>query len=322
MPARLSLRAATFSGGTVDFGSAEGNINANTNLTFSTASVTGTNGLTISGAGKVEFDSTDTYAGTTTYNGAGIMSGTLSVGSVGSLSSGSLTWIGGSLFIDTQLNPNFAVIGNAITLNNSVVNLGVGDRITLTGPITLFGTDTLLSSTSTLIRSAIGGPGTLAIDGGGSENALLTTPLGSIVITLEGTSTYTGGTLLNPGVNLCITNSSALGTGPINWLGGIIEPAAKLTQATPVQEPGGAAITLSNTINFANSSVTITNNNGPDSGGIVTLAGPVNVSGASDTLTLNTTAINGNQNTQATAGLVGAINTNVVITGQVSGPVR
>ena len=89
-----------------------------------------------------------------------------------------------------------------------------------------------------------------------------------------------------------------------------------------MQEPGGAAITLSNTINFANSSVTITNNDRPDGGGIVTLARPVNMSGPSDTLTLNTTAINGNQNTQGTAGLVGAIDPNVVITGQVSGPAR
>ena len=223
---------ATFSGGTVDFGSAEGNINVNTNVTF-TSAISGTNGVTISGPGVVTLNSTDTYGGTTTYNGAGIQYGYLSLGNIGALSSGSVTLIGGDIYFNTQLNPNFAALGNAITLNNSVVQLGCGNRVTLTGPITLFGTDTILTSSSTLIRSAIGGPGTLAIDGGGSENALETGLISSIVITLEGTDTYTGGTLLDPGAIWPSPTAVPWAQDPSNGWGAPSNPPPSLRKQRP-----------------------------------------------------------------------------------------
>ena len=277
--------SATISGGTINFGTAEGIINSNfyssTNLTINSV-LTGSGGLTDSdyailtlagGAGSTG----NTYTGATTMN-----AGTLLVSTVTSLSSGPVNLIFGS-FGTTVATTNFA-IANPINLINSQISLGNTNRITLEGPITLTGTNTIIATPTSAVLAGVisdgaSGPGALDMTGG------------SLIIT-NSLNTYSGGTFLGGGIITMISSSvlsggtlvsGPLGVGPLLWTGGDLGSART---GTNFNDYDATSITLNNQINFINSNV-LTAGVGVNGGGNLVLAGPISVVGT-DNLSLST----------------------------------
>ena len=219
--------SATLSGGTVNFGTAEGILNGNTSLTINSV-LTGAAGLTDSNTGTVTLGggngatNGNTYSGTTTMN-----AGTLLVATVSSLSSGPVNLINGSLGTTiSTANINFA-IPNPINLINSVIALGTSNRISLIGPISLTGTNTITGTPTSVVLAGViadsaSGPGTLSVTGG---NVIITNNL----------NTYSGGTFIGGGV-VQMTASSVLsgntlvsgplGTGTLSIFGGSLASGA------------------------------------------------------------------------------------------------
>ena len=128
----------TISGGTVDFGTAEGILDQNNANITVTSALTGSNGLTVTAttAGTIALNSANNYQGTTTINGTG--TGTVSLGNISALSNGAVNMTSGILA--NSIGINFA-IGNQFNFNNSVVTFGTSttNRTTFAGPITVTG---------------------------------------------------------------------------------------------------------------------------------------------------------------------------------------
>ncbi len=266
---------ATLTGGTLNFGTAEGVLTASTALTIN-SSITGTGGLTASGAGTVTLNGTGVYTGSTVYDGGGINVGNFAVGVVSALGNTTLTAISG--VIGTSFGGAFSVFSNPIILNNSVVGFGLaGTQPTIAGPITLIGNDFIQATGNTAqIAGSIGGSGTLNIGPSASKEALI----------LAGNNTYTGGTNLDPALGggsdneLDVISSNAFGTGPINWLGGQIDTFRVVTGAAV--ESASGVVTIPNQINLINATPEIA---GPwyqaDGLGYVNFTGNINVTGSS-----------------------------------------
>ena len=267
---------ATITGGTVNFGTAEGILIASTGLTINSAT-TGTGGLTISGAGTVTLNGTGVYTGSTTYNGAGINSGNFAIGTVGGIGNTTLTATAG--VIGTSFGGNFSVFSNPIILNNSVVGFGLAAaQPTFAGPITLIGNDFIEATNNTAdMAGAIGGAGTLTIGPSGTNDALV----------LEGANTYSGGTNLDPtgasssnSTELDVVSPNAFGTGPVNWLGGQINSLRAVVG--PAVESASGSVVIPNQINLVNSTAVVSapwfKAQGND---FVTFSGPINVTGSS-----------------------------------------
>ena len=276
---------ATIAGGTLDFGTTEGLLEAgNTTVAVATqegdssilngsaititSSITGSGGLTASGAGAVSLNGTGVFTGPTTYDGGALdesdyVTGELILGSVSSIGNNSLTAISGSF--GPSVGGTFAVLINAITLDNSIVGFGISAtpaaRPTFAGPITIFGNNTIEAPyATTYIAGAISGPGSITV---GETGDISVQTGASTAVALEGNNTYSGGTIFDPfspeGITteVVVTNSNAFGTGPINWLGGEITTARILGSTGPTVEAGGAAISFSNQLNLVNSTIQV-----------------------------------------------------------------
>ena len=162
--------AATFSGGTLDFGSAEGILQGSANDSI-TSPISGSDGLTDSDTATVTLGTLgglgNTYSGGTTLN-----AGTLLVDTASSLGSGTLNLTAGpvgSIGVNLPTSVPFPfAIPNAIVLNNSVVSLGAGAPIILTGPVTLAGSipNQISAANATTLAGVISGTGSLSLAGG------------------------------------------------------------------------------------------------------------------------------------------------------------
>jgi len=165
------------------------------------------NGLSLNGSGTTTFNGNNTYSGITTIN-----SGTLlKIGSATALGS---TLTGTTVSSGSVLDMNGQAVGNeAITISTgsggisgsgSLINSSANSA-SLSGAITLSGNTTV-------------GAGNITLSGniGESGGVRRLTKLGTGLLTLAGTNTYTGGTTIaDGGVNISAGNS-AVGTFTID----------------------------------------------------------------------------------------------------------
>ncbi|HHW7769487.1 TPA: autotransporter-associated beta strand repeat-containing protein [Salmonella enterica] len=212
--------AVTDAHGTFNLTNADGSFAVNTVLenvdaTLDPASATGWDGTSLikQGAGTLILNAENTYTGGTTISG-----GTLVATNVDALGSGDVT-------DDATLELNTGgTFDNAISGSGQVVKSGDG-ALTLSGANSYSG-GTLISD-GTLVASNVEALGTgdvtdnatLALNTGGTfDNAI--SGSGNVVksgdgtLTLSGSNTYTGGTLISDGT-LVASNVEALGTGDV-----------------------------------------------------------------------------------------------------------
>jgi autotransporter-associated beta strand protein len=183
------------------------------NSTVRIASLAGANNFTKNGTGLLEFTGNNSYSGSTT-----VQSGTLLVNGPGGLYGGNQSlWTGDRIRVESgatlalglgfdPATPDANTFSDAQAsslVNNLIGNAGAGgfQDGSFLGLKTASNPDQTLSAN---ITGAIG----LVVSGFGS-------------VTLNGTNSYTGGTLLQGG-EVVASSSSSLGTGPIDFEGGIL----------------------------------------------------------------------------------------------------
>ncbi|HBJ6901610.1 TPA: autotransporter outer membrane beta-barrel domain-containing protein [Salmonella enterica subsp. enterica serovar Wyldegreen] len=212
--------AVTDAHGTFNLTNADGSFAVNTVLenvdaTLDPASATGWDGTSLikQGAGTLILNAENTYTGGTTISG-----GTLVATNVDALGSGDVT-------DDATLELNTGgTFDNAISGSGQVVKSG-DKTLTLSGSNTYTGGTTI--SDGTLVASNVEALGTgdvtdnavLELNTGGDfDNAISgsgqVVKSGDETLTLSGSNTYTGGTLISGGT-LVATNVEALGTGDV-----------------------------------------------------------------------------------------------------------
>ncbi|WP_408535586.1 autotransporter-associated beta strand repeat-containing protein [Salmonella enterica] len=212
--------AVTDAHGTFNLTNADGSFAVNTVLenvdaTLDPASATGWDGTSLikQGAGTLILNAENTYTGGTTISG-----GTLVATNVDALGSGDVT-------DDATLELNTGgTFDNAISGSGQVVKSG-DDVLTLSGANSYSG-GTLISD-GTLVASNVEALGTgdvtdnatLELNTGGTfDNAIggsgNVVKSGADTLTLSGSNSYTGGTLINGGT-LVASNVEALGTGDV-----------------------------------------------------------------------------------------------------------
>ncbi|MDG0237254.1 autotransporter outer membrane beta-barrel domain-containing protein [Salmonella enterica subsp. enterica] len=212
--------AVTDAHGTFNLTNADGSFAVNTVLenvdaTLDPASATGWDGTSLikQGAGTLILNAENTYTGGTTISG-----GTLVATNVDALGSGDVT-------DDATLELNTGgTFDNVISGSGQVVKSG-DDVLTLSGANSYSG-GTLISD-GTLVASNVEALGsgdvtdnaTLELNTGGTfDNAISgsgnVVKSGADTLTLSGSNSYTGGTLINGGT-LVASNVEALGTGDV-----------------------------------------------------------------------------------------------------------
>ncbi|EDD2828287.1 autotransporter outer membrane beta-barrel domain-containing protein [Salmonella enterica subsp. enterica] len=212
--------AVTDAHGTFNLTNADGSFAVNTVLenvdaTLDPASATGWDGTSLikQGAGTLILNAENTYTGGTTISG-----GTLVATNVDALGSGAVT-------DDATLELNTGgTFDNAISGSGQVVKSG-DDVLTLSGANSYSG-GTLISD-GTLVASNVEALGTgdvtdnatLELNTGGTFDNVISgsgqvVKSGDDTLTLSGSNTYTGGTLISDGT-LVASNADALGTGDV-----------------------------------------------------------------------------------------------------------
>ena len=181
----LSGFDTTFTGlqgaGQVMLGGGDLTVNAASNTAFSGV-ISGNGSLIKSGTGTLTLAGANTYAGPTS-----LLGGTLAITNAGALSNGAL------------------MMADGTTLRSGAANLTLANAIDITG------TGTIDSGTNQLFT--LGG-----VISGGTLNQ---TGAGGSVLTLSGTNTYTGGTVLN-GAFTAVSRDANLGAanGAVTFNGG------------------------------------------------------------------------------------------------------
>ncbi|EAM5214682.1 autotransporter-associated beta strand repeat-containing protein [Salmonella enterica] len=247
--------AVTDAHGTFNLTNADGSFAVNTVLenvdaTLDPDSVTGWDGTSLikQGAGTLILNAENTYTGGTTISG-----GTLVATNVDALGSGDVT-------DDATLELNTGgTFNNAISGSGQVVKSG-DDVLTLSGANSYSGGS--LISGGTLVASNVEALGTgdvtndavLELNTGGDfDNAISgsgqVVKSGDKTLTLSGSNTYTGGTLISGGT-LVATNVEALGSGDVTNdavlelnTGGDFDNA--ISGSGKVEKSGDDALTLS-----------------------------------------------------------------------------
>jgi autotransporter-associated beta strand protein len=168
------------------------------------ATITGSGGISKSGAGTMLLSGNNNYSG-----GTSTSAGTLALGNANALGSNTLTISGGTLRAD---GGNLS-IGNPVTVSGAITvggrrdTSGINTGIDLTGAVNEIGSTTItVDDPSVLaeIANSIWGPG----------DSLTKAGDGTLILAGTG-STYTGGTVVTAGI-LNIQSSSALGGGAVS----------------------------------------------------------------------------------------------------------
>ena len=240
---------------------------------FSMASqIIGTGGIINNNSGTTTLSGTNTYSGGTT-----VSAGTLVVTNSGNLGAitGALTASGGTL----DLGNTSQQVG-ATTISGGTVSNG-----TLTG------------------SSYAGQSGTVAAILAGGSSVLTKSTTG--ILTLSGTNTYGGGTVLNNGT-LVANNDSALGSGLLTMAGGTLSNSTgntltnsiNLSSASTIGVASTKTLSLSGTITNAGS-LTKTDAGTLTLSGANTFAGGVSINEG----TLSVASINDNLGTATTINI-------------------
>ena len=191
----VSLGGITFTGGTlqysasntVDFGARIVNstsaINIDTNgqnVTYASISVIGaTNvaGLTKLGAGTLTLNANDLYTGVTT-----LAAGTINISGASSLSSGNVTFTGGTLQYGTGIGTDYSA---------KIVNSSSAIAIDTNSQSVTYASAIAASNSGGLLKLGVG------------------------TLTLDGTDAYTGATVINAGT-VATNNASGLSSGAVD----------------------------------------------------------------------------------------------------------
>ena len=301
----------TISGGTIDFGAAEGIIgHTQAQLTIS-STIAGSGGLTIFNTAQYNtlLNNANTYSGTTYIDsnpiGTANTEGTY-IGNVAAFGTSTVNVNSGALVNNTG-NVNLA-IPNAMVFNNSVAILSGSNRTSFTGPVTLVGNNQITAANPTFLAGVVSGSGSLNLISGS-------------LVMQNPNNTYTGGTNVGA-ANLQVNasdnwtsgggiSSGPLGTGAVNLTGGLTTNYATLQNAsTVVSEYVVNSITLHNAITLTNANALIGGNAPSVSNGTYSAAagagGDINLGG--------TVTVTGNSNLNVANGI------NFTISGNVVGP--
>jgi fibronectin-binding autotransporter adhesin len=216
-----SLSGGGSTGGTVTLGSGTLTINKTSDSSEFAGVISGTGGLTKSGAGTQVLTGANTYSGATTIN-----AGTLQIGNggtTGSVGPGSIA-NSGSVVINRS---DTLVMANVISGTGTLTQAGSGTTV-LTGASTYTGTTTISAGTLQIGNGgATGALGTGAVTNNGAlvfnrtvaqtvANVIggtgTLTQAGTGTISLTGTNTYSGATIIGVGSTLSVGNGGATGT--------------------------------------------------------------------------------------------------------------
>ena len=342
-PSVATANHITFDGGTLQ-ATASLTLNPNRGITLNSGGgafdVTASNVLTyggaISGVGNLSKVGAGTLllSGSNAYSGATfIQAGVLQAGSMGALSPNSAFTVNSQLDLNGFSNTIGSLAGNGMVTNTGTVpaTLSVGSN-----------------NTSTTFSG-------LLQDG---TSSLALTKIGSGILTLSGTNTYSGRTTISAGA-ITTQNASALGTGPVRFGNGTalnvqnllnvngdwtVLPGTATVNGGTVQTfgnfnlggggtlvananftvPGAANINSSgfvvNNVFTVNDSVNLSGNSAAVVNGMIAAAS-VNVNNTSSLVVNNpgTVAANVNVGTSARLGLFGRINGDVVNAGVFAG---
>jgi fibronectin-binding autotransporter adhesin len=233
-----------------------------------------------------------------TFSGGTILTGgVLEIGNAGSLGSGTLNLQGGTL----------EAVGSAMTLTNTVllsheVTLGGSLGLTFTGPMTLVGNCTLVTSntaTSTFqgVIGQSGGTYSLTKDGSG-------------LLVLSGSNTYSGGTWLGSGP-LSLGNPNALGTGTFTLSAATLMAQTPITVNNSIVLYSNGTLAGSNNMTFTGPvTLTATHTLTVTSTGLTTFSGVISQSGGSFGLTKGgsgTLILSGNNTYTGTTNIIDGI---------------
>jgi autotransporter-associated beta strand protein len=248
-----------------------------------TAAITGSGGITKTGAGRLDLGSNSSYTGPTTIN-----AGTVSITDSNALgnTSGVTIASGAELDISGGIDagaPFTSVQGTGVAGGGAIVNLS--DTNSLTGPITLAGGTAIVVSAGQL---------TLAGPIGDGGNAYALTKVGSGVLEFDQPNTYTGNTSVEAGTLKLASAGAAIASAltidaSTSGSTTVIDRAAnQLTPATTDVTLIGSGATFDlNKFNDAAKSLTFTGGSVSTGAGTLTLgAGGVTTNADSTTATI------------------------------------
>jgi len=257
-----------------------GDTNGGANVLALSRIGSGNNTLTLGG--------TNTYTGNTTVAAAGILRIT-NGSALGSTVGGTSISSGGVL----ELTGDIAVGNEAITMNNNGIASGGAIR-NISGNNSISGNITITNASVNRINSdagtltlgniardganralQLGGAGNIVVNGVIDLAGQVLTKDGSGAVTLNGTNTHTGGTLLSAGT-LNINKAGALGTAAGTFT---------ISDATTIDNTSGAAITTLNSPLNMNGDFTFTGTNDLNLG-----TGATTLNGTGTTRTITTSA--------------------------------
>jgi fibronectin-binding autotransporter adhesin len=261
----------------------------------STVTINGNNSG-FSGGFFISRNYTDKAGGTVVLNGTNatypqlMSSATIRLGHANALGTGQLAIDAGTV----DLNGFSASLGSLSGTGGTILNNG-GGAVTLTA-----GNDNTSSTYSGSIQDRTSGAGTLAL-----------TKVGTGVLTLSGSNSYTGGTQIDAGV-LSFGNTAALGVGTVTIGSGTLRAAVSGTLANAIATNGswidsnGNSVRLSGVISGSNgltkaaTSGTFVLAGDNSFTGNVIVDGPTNQSPSVLVVTRNTSLGTGSKNVTAT----------------------
>ncbi|MHL75801.1 autotransporter outer membrane beta-barrel domain-containing protein [Salmonella enterica subsp. enterica serovar Cerro] len=212
--------AVTDAHGTFNLTNADGSFAVNTVLenvdaTLDPASATGWDGTSLikQGAGTLILNAENTYTGGTTISG-----GTLVATNVDALGSGDVT-DDATLELNTGGTFDNAISGSGQVVKSGDETLTLSGTNSYTGGTTISGGTLVATNVEALGSGDVTDDATLELNTGGTSSNTISgsgqvVKSGDDVLTLSGTNSYSGGTLISDGT-LVASNVEALGTGDV-----------------------------------------------------------------------------------------------------------
>lgn len=205
---------------------------SNTATTAILGALSGPGGLTVAAGttGSLLLGTANNYSGATT-----LTSGTLIVGSIGALGTGSVALNGGTI----QANVNGISLSNPFTVGGAAT-VGGSNSLTFNGSGNLGNTVTVTNTATTTFSASLSGSGAL-VEAVGTGSLLLSVG-----------NSYSGGTTLIAGT-LVVGDNSALGLGTLTLQGGMLQASTMVNLANsflvtgPATAGGGNNLTFSGT---------------------------------------------------------------------------
>jgi len=233
------------------------------NVSYAQA-ISGVGNLRKSGSATLTLSGSNTYTGNTTVTGGVLLvNSSLAAGSAVSLQGGGL---GGSGTINGNVTVSGGTIAQAfggsivgtVTATSGALTVGqtgTGDYLKTLGGLSVAGNATLAAGSTgaqlngNLNYSSSSNSTFSGVIAGAGKTLTLDPQTGSPTLTLSGSSTYSGGTIIQGGT-LRTANSAALGTGKVWLYGGVLDLDDSDVSLSSLAGTGGQIITSSGTSNL------------------------------------------------------------------------